>query len=231
MIDNNCPICRGWGFETYWNPEANQEWARPCSCRTVNAAKRRIEQSGISKAFRNKGFKNFKVDDNPTLKRAKNIALDYCKRFPELRETSHNSILLLGQVGCGKTHLSMSCANAIMDTYQTGVIYFAYREEVLRLKQYTMQPEEYEKRISHFKESPVLLIDDLMKGRNSEADVNVLFEIINYRYLNQLPMIVSSEKSIKELLAFDEGVMSRLVEMARGHIIEMQGAELNHRLV
>jgi hypothetical protein len=49
-----------------------------------------------------------------------------------------------------------------------------------------------------------------------------MFEIINYRYLNYLPIIVSSEFSIESLLAFDEGVSSRIYEMSKDYTVEIE---------
>ena len=74
------------------------------------------------------------------------------------------------------------------------------------------------------------MIDDLLKGKNTEADNNILFEIINYRYLNNLPMVISTEKMQEELLDYDEGTMSRVIEMSRGHMVEIVGREYNYRL-
>lgn len=73
-------------------------------------------------------------------------------------------------------------------------------------------------------------VDDLLKGRITESDVNILYEIVNYRYMNNLPFIISTEKSIGELLSFDEAIGSRIIEMCRGNIVQLQGKELNYRL-
>lgn len=106
----------------------------------------------------------------------------------------------------------------------------SYREEVTKIKQTVTDAINYEHAIRRFKNAPVLMIDDLLKGKNTDADVNILFEIINYRYLNYLPMVISTEKTTDELLEFDEGTMSRIIEMARGHQIEIVGREYNYRL-
>jgi len=58
-----------------------------------------------------------------------------------------------------------------------------------------------------------------------------MFEIINYRYLKGAPIIVSSEYKVEELLDFNEAIGSRIIEMCRGRIIELDGMDLNHRLV
>jgi DNA replication protein DnaC len=124
----------------------------------------------------------------------------------------------------------MAICNNIMEFHKVGVVYMPYREEITRIKQTVTDEINYNNAIGRFKNAPVLMIDDLLKGKNSEADVNILFEIINFRYLNNMPMVISTEKTIDELLSFDEGTMSRVIEMARGHQIEILGREYNYRL-
>ena len=57
-----------------------------------------------------------------------------------------------------------------------------------------------------------------------------MYEIVNYRYMNNMPIIISTEKSLNDLLIFDEAIGSRLIEMCRRNIIQLQGKELNYRL-
>lgn len=74
-------------------------------------------------------------------------------------------------------------------------------------------------------------MDDLFKGKINESDINIVFEIINYRYLNHLPIIVSTEFTTERLLAFDEGVGSRIYEMCKAYIVEIEKSrENNYRL-
>lgn len=71
-----------------------------------------------------------------------------------------------------------------------------------------------------------MYIDDLFKvGRAADgtsnptgADVSLAFEIINYRYVNHLPTIVSTEKSPQELVGIDEATGSRIIELAGGNV-------------
>ncbi len=57
-----------------------------------------------------------------------------------------------------------------------------------------------------------------------------MYVIVNHRYMNNMPMIVSTEKSLEELLEFDEAVGSRIVEMSRGNMARLEGQDLNYRL-
>lgn len=115
-----------------------------------------------------------------------------------------------------------------------------YREDIMKLKQVANDEISYQYEINKYKTASVLLIDDLFKEavvkRNgykyvNEADLRVMFEIINYRYFKGIPVIISSEYRIDDLLDFDEGLGSRIIHMCKGRIMELNGQELNYRLV
>ena len=106
----------------------------------------------------------------------------------------------------------------------------AYRETVTRLKQHITDETKYDRELKQYMRARVLYIDDLLKGKPTEADVNIMYGIVNYRYMNCLPVIVSTEKSLDEILMFDEAVGSRLIEMCRKNIISLQGKDLNYRM-
>ena len=216
-----CPKCGGSMWIT-WTDEQGCDMARRCECFEPTMAKRRIARSGISEPFRAKGFKNFDTRGIAQLEKAYTICVEYCKNYQDFKESRHNSILLLGQVGCGKTHLALASANALLDYQKIRV--------VTRLKQNITDEDSYTRAIDTFKTAPMLVIDDLLKGKTTESDINILFEIVNYRYVCNLPVIVTSEKTTGELLDFDSAIGSRLIEMAEGRIIEFKGNVLNYRL-
>ena len=213
-----------------WIDDKGCDMGRRCECFEPTMARRRIAGSGISEPFRAKGFKNFDTRDNPQLEKASTICTEYCLNYQDIKSTRHNSILLLGQVGSGKTHLALASANALLDYQKIRVVYMPYREMVTRLKQNITDEDSYSMAIDTFKIAPMLVIDDLLKGKTTDSDINILFEIVNYRYVCGLPVIVTSEKTTSELLDFDSAIGSRLIEMAEGRIIEFKGNELNYRL-
>ena len=229
-----CKVCK----DSEWILDEKTNSARPCKCREAKQYQRILEASGISEAFRKKTFNNFVVK-NEQIKAARDMAIDYCRNFDAIRDAEHNSIAFLGQVGAGKTHLSIAIANELMKR-NTGVRYMQYREDIMRIKQSAIDEEAYAKEINKYKMATVLLIDDLYKGavqKNrmgyqyvNEADLRAMFEIINYRYLKKAPMIISSEYTVDQLLDFDEAIGSRIIERCKGHIIELHGMELNYRL-
>lgn len=105
-----------------------------------------------------------------------------------------------------------------------------YRDEMTSLKAKIIDEKSYSDTVNRFKTANVLFIDDFIKGKTTESDVNIVYEIVNYRYNNHLPMIVSTEKPLEDLIVFDEAIGSRLIEMCRGYIVVFEGKKLNYRL-
>ena len=151
------------------------------------------------------------------------------KNFEDIKDSRKNSIIFMGSVGGGKSHLSFAIANALMKE-GVGVIYMGYRESIMKIKQNVMNMDEYEKIMIRYKKCKVLLIDDLFKGNITLSDINIMFEIVNYRYFNNLPMIISTEKGGEDLIKIDEAIGSRILEMAKDYNMELKGGKLNYRI-
>ncbi|MFT8343045.1 ATP-binding protein [Clostridium beijerinckii] len=190
--------------------EDRQSLALSCDCREVEKLKNEWKYSGINVEQSTHTFSNYEVW-NTASRRAKETAVAYYKEFYEIRGKRRNSILFCGQVGSGKSHLSIGLALNFLKQ-RIKVVYMPYRDVITKIKQNMIDCEYYTRTISKYQLCEVLLIDDLFKGKINDSDINIVFEIINYRYLNFLPIIVSSEFSIDRLLAFDEGVGSRIYE-------------------
>lgn len=224
-----CVKCRDTGWiET--EDGKGRSYMKHCECWTLRESRRLLEKSGISVEFQKKGFRNFDTRNNPQLVNAKHKAIDYLKTFGRCEKTRYNSIMFCGQVGAGKTHLGIAICSNLM-SQNIAVYYMAYRNAATRLKQVMIDEAAYNRELQCYMQARVLYIDDLLKGRTTESDVNILYEIVNYRYMNNLPLVISTEKSIDELLDFDEAIGSRIIEMCRGNIIQLRGKELNYRLM
>jgi DNA replication protein DnaC len=224
---NRCSKCNGTGF-IITRHENLQDFIRECECKKTENMRDRIKSYGISEAFKNYTFKNFNSISGIS-KYCKAKAMGYVLNFNTIKDTRHNSIAFLGQVGSGKSHLSMAIANSFLDN-EIQVFYMPYREAITELKQNILDEARYLKIIQRYKTAYVLYIDDLFKGKITESDINIMFEIINYRYINNKPIIVSSEYKADRLLDFDEAIGSRIIEMSKDYLISIDGKENNYRL-
>lgn len=215
----NCDKCNDTGWILI--PQDNrQPLAVSCECRKIEKLKNEWKYCGINVEQSKHTFSNFEIW-NQASERAKDTAVAYYNDFNEIRNYRKNSILFCGQVGSGKSHLSIALAINFLKQ-KVKVVYMPYRDVITKVKQNMIDQEYYSRTISKYQLCEVLLIDDLFKGKINETDINIMFEIINYRYLNYLPIIVSSEFSINRLLDFDEGVGSRIYEMCKDYVLEIE---------
>lgn len=220
----SCPFCNGTG----WIETENNTFKK-CECITLIANKEMWQKSEIAFEDIDKSFKNFSTW-NEEMQKMKDVATNYFLRFEGIKSTRVNSILFSGNPGTGKTHLSLALANNFMNKKHIGVIYMSYRDILTKLKQSMLDKENYSKELNKYKNAEILLIDDLFKGKITESDINIIFEILNYRYLKYLPCIISTEKTTDELLKIDEAVGSRIIESCKDYISQVLGQENNYRL-
>lgn len=224
-----CQECKDSGFIVKTDEYGREIYAH-CKCNAIKRTRGLLQQSGIPEEFYDKCFDDFDTRGIKQLENAKERAMRYAKDFMLFRLKRFNSILFSGQVGAGKTHLGMAICNELINKHHIGFVYMSYRNAATEIKQAVLDRENYYVTIGRYMNAGLLYIDDLLKGRSTEADSNILYEIVNYRYINCKPMIVSTEKPIEMLMDFDEGIGSRLLEMCRGNIVTFRGQELNYRL-
>ena len=223
-----CEKCKDSGFVLVMKD--GYEVAMRCDCYEKSMSLLRLKKSGISEEFQKKGFKEFDCKGIASLQDAKEIAIQYYQNFLENETSRQNSIVFCGQPGSGKTHLGMAICNNLLNVCHVGVTYMAYRNAITRIKQMIMDKENYYTELNTYCNARLLYIDDLFKGKPTEADLNIIYELVNFRYMNNKPMIISTEKLQEELVDIDEAIGSRILEMCRGNIVKMQGKELNYRL-
>lgn len=240
---DECKLCGGTGFilkRQYVEMYGYEiEVAAECPCRKQEQAERLFLASKITPAFLKRTLENFVTRGiHPTALKGYGCAKHYIEHFDEIKDTEHNSLALLGEPGAGKTHLICAIANALM---KRGIpcLYFPHVEVFSELKTLAHRSGEdaVDDRIRAARSVPVLVWDDLFKGRKTPTDfeLEVTFNIVNYRYLNCLPCLWSSERLDSELLEIDKAIGSRIIERSKGHmVIYVAGKDdpvpLNYRL-
>lgn len=209
-----CDKCRDAGMiiERTEDEEGNiYDSARQCSCIRREIQEKRWSRAGLNPNTTNMTLDNFKIV-NADSKALKETAIKYINEFQDIKNTRANSVSMLGQVGSGKSHITVAIGLELMKK-DVEVIYFQYATEIQAIKRNRFDEEYHEKQLSKFKNCELLLIDDLFKKSSSDDDIRIMFDIINYRYVNMLPIIVSSELDLGQLNNIDEAVGSRIYEM------------------
>ncbi|PWW06291.1 DNA replication protein DnaC [Paenibacillus cellulosilyticus] len=224
-----CAICKD--EEGYIvKDDDDREYWRICECKSIRRVERLMRSSHITDEFRQKRFGNFNHVGRPqVVVDAFEAAREYANVFREIRSSRQNSIALLGRPGCGKTHLLMAIANKLLSS-GVGVAYFPWVEGFNDLKS---DLDAVAEKVYRLQQAEVLYIDDLFKGRKEVTPFQIeqLFAIINYRYLQHKPLLISSERTVSDMCEIDEGIGSRIYEMSKTYRVTLQGGqELNYRL-
>ncbi len=138
-----------------------------------------------------------------------------------------------GQSGAGKTHICTAICSQMLKQGKT-VRYMLWVTEIRNMKS-TANDEKYNEIFDSFAQADVLYIDDLFKVKKgidlTASDIQRTYELINYRYNTNKMTIISSEKSIAELIDIDEAIGGRIKEMSNGYILELgQDSNKNWRL-
>lgn len=217
-----CPKCMDRGY-TFQEDKDGYTVAIPCECLEKRQILDKLERSGLTESFKRKTFNSYTIE-NEYQKKAKLQAISFCKRFQEEK----GSLLLSGQVGAGKTHLGVATMLQLLKQ-NVGCKYVEYVSFIMDLKRCSMDETNYNREMNKYKDCTVLFIDDLLKGQTSEADKKYIYELINYRYMRQKPIIVSTEKTIDQLMDYDAAIASRIIEMCKDNIIEFKNVP-NRRL-
>lgn len=202
-----------------------------CHCNKKRKVDRLKESSQITTKFLQLGFGNFFTENRPKIiEIAKNTALEYLSDFENIRETRVNSISLLGSPGTGKTHLLTAICNNLMRK-GIEIYYFPFVEGFNEIKR---DLNNMDIKIERMKKVDVLFIDDLFKGRDTATQFQIeqVYGVINYRYLNYMPILLSSEKTIDDLCNLDEALGSRIFEMSCNYLVQIKGdrMKINYRL-
>ena len=179
-----------------------------CDCRQQHKNKQLIAKSNLGELFYTCTFDNFETKTE-WQKSVKELALRYLKDGIEEKKW----LFFGGQVGSGKTHI---CTAIVAELMKRGkeAYYMLWRDEISRLKA-DVNSAEYQSAMAKLSNVTVLYIDDFFKVKTlpTDADMQIMFQIINNRYIRRLTTIFSSELSVRRITELDEAMGSRINQM------------------
>jgi DNA replication protein DnaC len=120
-------------------------------------------------------------------------------------------LLLRGGYGCGKTHLAAAIANyAVSMGVPTLFLTVPDLLDMLRAT-YNSEDTTFEERFNEIRNASLLILDDFGTQNATSWAQEKLFQIINYRYINKLPLVITSNLSLNDI---DPRIHSRLDDAA-----------------
>ena len=217
----DCPLClnRGYNMAVEVRNGTIYEVAHECKCMTARRSIWRLKRSGLGSVIRDYRFDNFEA----TEPWQRNM-LETAQRYIEHGARDGRWFFVGGQPGCGKSHLCTAMSGKLIKR-EHDLIYVIWPEVSKRLKASVTDAAAHKAELGRLQEIDVLYIDDLFKpvgdsggtkSQPSAADMRLAFELLNFRYVNRLPTILSSEWYANEILDMDEAIGSRIIERCGG---------------
>lgn len=159
---------------------------------------RNIDRAYIPYRFSNSEFANY-VCSTDGQRHALAIARGYAENFNS-RERVGGSLVFCGSPGTGKTHLACAIANQILLDGKTALFMTAIQATRRVKMTYRHDSEKTEQQAFHsFLMPDLLILDEVGAQYGSDAEKLILFEILNDRYANRMPVILVSNLDEKEL--------------------------------
>jgi DNA replication protein DnaC len=209
----DCPICGGTGYFRLDLPVNHPEFGKlhVCSCRNVDIQKqvgsRLFALSNLDK-LGHLNFDNFlprgRVGYLPRQADSLQRALGEAQRYSQ---SLQGWLVIQGGFGCGKTHLAAAIANFVV-SMGVPTLFLTVPDllDTLRFA-YDNETTTFEERFEEIRNASLLILDDFGTQNATEWAKEKLFQILNFRYINRLPLVITTNLSLKD---FDGRIRSRL---------------------
>jgi DNA replication protein DnaC len=209
LVRYDCAICQDAGWVRFDVEPDHPNFGKlmPCVCtaeRQQARLSRELNSLSNLEALRHLTFENF----DPSMRGtdgAFRIALEYAR-------TTDGWLVLHGAVGVGKTHLAAAVANAYGNRNVQAAVYFRVVPDLLDQLRATFDPETgvaYDERFQQIRNANLLVLDDLGTENTTPWASEKLFQLINHRYNEQLPTVITTNAKLDRI---EDRIVSRMLD-------------------
>lgn len=185
-----------------------------------------LELSAIRGIMREMTFDSFSQDRRGKIYE---VAKQYADDFTP---QTNIGLIFFGKAGTGKTHLAVAIARHIIEQKQIAARVARTVELLADIRQTFNEHDGYRAEnetdlIRKFASVSLLVLDDLGAEKVSDWVREVLYRIIDERWLEQKPMIVTTNLNLKEL---EERIGERIVSRIAGVCMQVEMQNRDYRI-
>jgi DNA replication protein DnaC len=213
--DPKCPHCHGLGYLRRQAEPGSPDFGKLeiCSCRQGQVSqlvRQRLFELSDLKELEAKTFENFQSRGHPGLGEHQANSLETAFNHARLYAQSMKGWLVLqGGTGSGKTHLAAAIANFAVGM-GVGALFLTVPDMLDKLRtSFDSEETTFEERFNEIRNSPLLVLDDFGTQNQTAWAQEKLFQIMNHRYINKLPVVVTTNLDVEDIEA---RIRSRLMD-------------------
>lgn len=190
-----------------------------CSCKAAQKRKKAADERYTLKDYSFVYYEDQviqkKKGPDTYLKKAKEL-VDLSNEFvaKAIAGKKQRGLFIQGNVGSGKTHICKCILNDLLRE-NVDVKFYSVPDLLEDIRENIFNEDKFNL-MKKIRETKVLILDDLGAHTYTPFVVNKLYQIFNYRLNNDLPIVINTNLSFKEVEELiDERISSRILEMCK----------------
>lgn len=189
-----CPLCEDSGLRITIQLDG-ERYAQPCDCRMQRQAERLLKRAAIPKRYEHCTLDTFEPgygQADQSLRAAHMMARNFVNGYPV--STEGRGLLLVGDVGIGKTHLAVGIVQALIVEKGVRGLFCDYRELLKRIQEsYNPTVASTELQIlAPIFDADVLILDELGAQKPTDWVWDTVALILNTRYNDKRTTLITT---------------------------------------
>ena len=195
---------------------------KKCTCLRQEITKYNVVEFNRNNQIETSSFENYslkyysdiKQESSKSHRETMSDILTFCKQYASVFHHHSPSVLMLGDTGLGKTHLSFSIAHVVMHNGYSAM--YATAPDLFR----KLQNEYYGKgaqgvdTMETILAADLVIIDDLGAEMENQFNISTLYNLINMRLNINKPIIINTNLTLKQIeTRYTDRIASRIMTL------------------